>query len=476
MFSEVNATIIDGNLGKNSSTGTGVQIKIGVGTPVSENPVLITNSMKVDEIKKKLGYTPLADSCIDATENGLKTIYALPMKADVDGEIGEVTKTGENKGTFKVTGKPNNAYDMVVKITETGDTNEGSFAYSIDGGNTFGEDITIPLGGTYVVPGTGLTLSFEDVQTEEKSFIANDAYSFATTSPTMNNASVLKAVERLMTFNMQYELIHVVGVSSKTLWAALQTEADVFMNTYKKPVLFVCEGRGVQEKETLEEYLEAMTAERKGISSRYVCVCLSVASYVRKDLRTQSINMAGVVTGLLGQAKESLSIGCVKQFPVSSAKLLKLLPEGIEEYSQVLDELGYTVFRQYNGLEDFYVSNANVMSPASSDFTYVENVRVLNRLVRGVCQKAAENIQAEVDPNDLEGSVKPMEAELNIPIEDAIRDKIISSGEVTIDTEDVNILVDETLNAHIEYVPMGTTRTFNLDFAVNNPYRSSSEQ
>lgn len=248
------------------------------------------------------------------------------------------------------------------------------------------------------------------------------------------------------------------------------------MNTYKKPVLFVCEGRGVQEKETLEEYLEAMTAERKGISSRYVCVCLSVASYVRKDLRTQSINMAGVVTGLLGQAKESLSIGCVKQFPVSSAKLLKLLPEGIEEYSQVLDELGYTVFRQYNGLEDFYVSNANVMSPASSDFTYVENVRVLNRLVRGVCQKAAENIQAEVDPNDLEGSVKPMEAELNIPIEDAIRDKIISSGEVTIDTEDVNILVDETLNAHIEYVPMGTTRTFNLDFAVNNPYRSSSEQ
>ena len=64
MFSEVNATIIDGNLGKNSSTGTGVQIKIGVGTPVSENPVLITNSMKADEIKKKLGYTPLADPAL----------------------------------------------------------------------------------------------------------------------------------------------------------------------------------------------------------------------------------------------------------------------------------------------------------------------------------------------------------------------------------------------------------------------------
>ena len=79
---------------------------------------------------------------------------------------------------------------------------KGSFAYSIDGGNTFGEDITIPLGGTYVVPGTGLTLSFEDVQTEEKSFIANDAYSFATTSPTMNNAKCSESSGK--THDIQY--------------------------------------------------------------------------------------------------------------------------------------------------------------------------------------------------------------------------------------------------------------------------------
>ncbi len=476
MFSEVNAKIEDGNLGKNSSTGTGIQVKIGVGTPESETPILITNTMKVDEIKAKLGYTPLADACIDATENGLKTIYVIPMKADVDGEIGDITSTGNSQGTFSVEGKPNNAYDIVVKITETGDTNEGSFAYSIDGGNNFGDDITIPLGGSYEVPGTGLTLKFEDVTSEAKSFIADQTYGFSTTSPTMNNASVLKVVEKLMIFNTQYELIHVVGVSGKTLWAALQTEAETFMTTYKKPIIFLCEGRGATDDETLDEYLAAMTAERKGISSRYVCVSISVASYVRKDLRTQSINMAGVISGLLGVAKESLSIGCVKEFPISSAKLLKLLPEGIEEYSEALDALGYTVFRQYNGLEDFYVSNANVMSPSNSDYTYVENVRVLNRIVRGVCLQATNNIQAEVDPEDLEGSIKPMESELNIPIEEAIRDKIISSGEASINTENVNILVDETLDVSVEYVPMGTARRFNITFAVNNPYSSSSEQ
>ena len=48
--------------------------------------------------------------------------------------------------------------------------------------------------------------------------------------------------------------------------------------------------------------------------------------------------------------KGSLSIGCVKDFPISSAKLLKLIPEGISEYTEKLDEMGYTVFRQYTGL------------------------------------------------------------------------------------------------------------------------------
>ena len=76
-----------------------------------------------------------------------------------------------------------------------------------------------------------------------------------------------------------------------------------------------------------------------------------------------------------------------KDFPISSAKLLKLIPEGISEYTEKLDEMGYTVFRQYTGLENYYVSNANTLAPDNSDFPYVENVRVLNRIVREVTKK-----------------------------------------------------------------------------------------
>ena len=178
-------------------------------------------------------------------------------------------------------------------------------------------------------------------------------------------------------------------------------------------------------------------------------------------------------TTLIGEAKESLSIGCVEEFPISCAKLQKMVPEGIETYSEEFDAMGYTVMRRYAGRDDFYVANANVMAPPGSDFPYVESVRVLNRIVRDIAMQASDKIQAEVDPNDLEGSVAKIEAHLNIALEQCERDKVISSGEVTIDTENLNILADETMDVRVVWVPMGTVRRFNLTFAVNNPASGS---
>lgn len=473
MYSEIDVKVEDGNLGRGSGGVDRAQVKIGVSSATSSVPMLITNTMSPDEIKEKLGYSPLADACVDATENGLKTIYAIPVTADVQGSTSNVTHTGTGTGTVSVTGSPNNAYDIAVDIVTSGNTNDGTFRYSIDGGNNFSDELTIPLNGEYEITGTGLTIKFADAADGEESFIENDAYAFSTTAPTMSNASVLKAVESLIDFNKTIEVCHIVGVSGKALWAALQSEAKDFLNLYKKPLIFLCEARSCGEGETLDEYMAAMESERKGISSLYVCVSLTYAIYQRKDLRVQTINMAGVISGLIGSAKESLSIGCVEEFQVSCAKLLKMVPEGIEAYSEQFDVMGYTVFRQYSGRDDFYVANANVMAPAGSDFPYVESVRVLNRIVREIAKQASDKIQAEVDPEDLEGSVAKIEAHLNIAMEKCERDKIISSGEATIDTENLNILADETMDVQVVWVPMGTVRRFNLTFAVNNPASGS---
>ena len=67
-------------------------------------------------------------------------------------------------------------------------------------------------------------------------------------------------------------------------------------------------------------------------------------------------------------------------------------------------------------------------------------------------------------------SIAVIQARLQAPIEEAVRDKVISSGSVTIDTENLNILVDETLEVRVSYVPMGHVREMNITFGLENPY------
>ena len=144
-----------------------------------------------------------------------------------------------------------------------------------------------------------------------------------------------------------FEFVHIVGVSAKALWASLCTLANDFLTKYKRPLYFVCEARGKRADESLEEYVNAMLEERKGINNMYIQVVCSNSRYQRMDGRVQDINNAGIVTGLYGRAKESQSIGEVKSFPISEAKIQKLLPEGIEDYIETLDKAKFVTCLLY---------------------------------------------------------------------------------------------------------------------------------
>lgn len=471
MYGDVNATVEDGKLGRSSSTGAGTQFKIGVSGVKTNTPILITGSMDAKKIKDKVGITPLADACIDSVEWGAEKIYAIPVAATTQGTVGDVVAERTGNGTFTVTGNPNNAYDIVVKIVDEGENNEASFQYSLDGGNTFTEEMTIPLAGEAELTDTGMKAVFEEAEGGD-SFKEGDTFRFSTTAPSMNNEDVIAAVKSLINNSVAFEFIHIVGTSSKALWASLCTLASDFLTKYKRPLFFVCEARTKGEDETLDEYVKAMEEERKGINSIYVQVVCSNSRYQRMDGRVQDINNAGIVTGLYCQAKESQSIGEVKSFSISEAKMLKLLPEGIEDYISVLDSLKYLTLRQYVGKEDYFVTSANMMSPEGSDYLYAEDVRVSNRLVKAVRAYALEELQTEIDPGDLEVSIANLQENLNTPVEEAENDKIISSGRLTINTQDLNILVDETIDVRVSYVPMGHVRTINLTFAVENPVSS----
>ena len=465
---DVTFVVEDGSLGNSGSTGTGVHVKIGASPVEAAVPILITGSMKPEQIKEKLGLSPLADACIDSVENGASRIYCVPVRPETAGTNGEVAHSGTGEGTVSVSGTPNNAYDIILKITEDGPPNTAAFCCSVNGGYSYDTEETIPLGGKKELAGTGITLTFAE------EFKAGDTYRFSTTAPVVSNSAVLKAVESLYPSDLDCECIHVAVTSAKALWASLAASAELFLALDKRPVFFLCEARNKGAEESLDKYAAALKAEAKGIDSYYVQVCSAWSQYTRWDGREQCINNAGIVAGLYGIAGVAQSIGRVDTFSISEAKMTRLMPEGIEDYISELDDAGYLTWRKYYGIAGCYVNNARVLCREGSDYRYAEHVRVLNKMIREIYKQAVNMVQMDISASDdMETDINNILETLNIPLEDMAEAGELSSGSVSIeDLEHVNILQDERLDLVVSFVPRGYVREFRFSLAMENPYRN----
>ncbi len=465
---DVTMNVEDGSLGNQSSTGENVHVKIGVSAVKSDTPLLITAAMKPEQIKEKIGLSPLYDAALDSIENGAPKLYCIPVEPKKKGKAGEVKHLGTGTGTATVSGDANNAYEVTIQITEPGALNTAACKYSVNGGYTYSDEVTIPVGGALEIPYTGLTVAFEG------EFAEGDVYSFSSTAPEIDNATVLAAVESLYNSALDFEFIHIVGTSAKALWAALGSAANQFLKQYKRPVWFLCEARYIGADESLDDYAAALKAEAKGIDNYFVQVCAAYSQYTRWDGRSGIINNAGIVAGLYGLAGVQESIGRVDTYSISEAKMTALMPAGIEDYISDLDDAKFLTFRKYYGITGCYVNNARVLCKDGSDYRYTEHVRVLCKMMRQIYKTAVPMLQMDIDAgDDMETDINNMLERLMIPLEDMETAGEISSAELSVDNiNEINILQDEELPVNLKFVPRGYVREFKFNFAMDNPYRN----
>jgi hypothetical protein len=183
------------------------------------NQVLAITSTK--QAKEVFGGGPLPEAIAVAIAQGAGLVYAVRANASVAGTIGTVQKTGTGTGNLSVTGSPNDAYEVVVRITRAGARGTAAFIYSLDGGDTYSPEIAVPSSGTYALPGTGITLTFTD-GASGTSFEVGDTYTFTTTAPAYSLADLNAAIDALFTqAQLRYQFVHVVGAATPTVAAAV---------------------------------------------------------------------------------------------------------------------------------------------------------------------------------------------------------------------------------------------------------------
>lgn len=470
-MNDVTHKVTDGLLGGFAESGEGVHIKVGASYIPTKEAVVITGGRSLEYIRKQLGLSPLADAVMDSIEYGAAKIFCIPILPDVPGTITQGSDiVSENSGSVTLIGMPSNSFRVVVQMTGKGGLNVAAFRYSLNGGYSFSDELSVPLSGKYEIPDTGLALGFQ--LSEGQEYEIGDIYQWTTTAPQLTNERIIAGIHRIRNLKQEAELVHIVGSTTADTWAAIAAQQAELMTEKHKPLMFVLEAYAKNDDETMEAYLESLEQARKAVKNYELQVVVTRALYVGMDNVARDCNVAGIICGLYAKVGVHKSIGETAAVSLSEEKILRLLPEGIiDDDIEELDRMGYLTLRQYDGLAGYYVNNARMLGPDNTDYPYAEDVRTLNKIIRETRKKALLELQSDVDLDNPEADLQAKVAFIKSALDVMIEAQEISSADIIIPDGVADKLAHTgTLSLQVRYRQRGIIRNIEIDLGKQNPY------
>lgn len=179
-----------------------------------------------------------------------------------------------------------------------------------------------------------------------------------------------------------------------------------------------------------------------------------------------SVTSIGTVLGLVSRAAVHESIGWVKKFPTGISVPAfgngQLVRETDREVLEQLDTNRYLFFVTQVGQAGSYVNDSHTMADPRSDYAMIENVRTMDKAVRGVraalIPELGGNIYTDAESGKLQPySISHLETTANRALEDMEKAGELSGYRVEIDP-DQDVLSTSTVEIVIRQVGVGVMR------------------
>jgi hypothetical protein len=307
--------------------------------------------------------------------------------------IGPVVHTGTGSPVVTASGSVAMAADLTLKVVSGGALNEATYQLSLDG-DVFGPVRTVPASGEIGAGDTGVTLTVSSAS----DLVAGDTYACRLLPPVPSISAVMDAIEEPLGL-YDVEFVYVVGPSDAVDWAAMGAQADVLWNAHR-PTFFLAETRLPYAGETLDDWTAAMVAERQEYAHRFVAVCCAFGE-VSDSTGTRLLrNWAGLAAGRILSIPVMRAIGRVRDGGVSQGTL----PSGYtDSMQQILEQEGYITAKNYAGLYAPYFGDAKTLADVTSDYQYLEVLRVVFKAVRKARIAALKSMHDEVGDPVAEG-------------------------------------------------------------------------
>lgn len=196
------------------------------------------------------------------------------------------------------------------------------------------------------------------------------------------------------------------------------------------------------------------------------------ALYTDEENKTEkaSVSGLGVLLGLVSRAAVHESPAWIEKFPTGidipafgDGTLLKTLDRAVVE---ALDKSRYLFFVTYSGMSGSYLNDSHTMDAPTSDYAFIENVRTMDKAVRGIrtylLPKLGGNIYIDKATGQLQThSVEYLQMAAQRALEDMEKAGELSGYKVEIDP-DQNVLATSEIEFVIRPVGVGVVRRFKI--------------
>jgi hypothetical protein len=200
----IDINVVDGNL---SLTRPGSDRMLVVGPSSLGTAVQFNTFAQIPALIAKLGRGPAVTAAAHIiSQSGSVDVLSVP--ASVAAFTEAVTHVGASGGagtggTLTVAGTPTEIFIVTVRIRTGGAKGVARFDYTLDA-QTYSAIRTVPTSGTFVVPETGLTLTFDDTSDP---FVEGETYKFSSLPKTLNADDIDDAAEALSSVGTRWKAI-----------------------------------------------------------------------------------------------------------------------------------------------------------------------------------------------------------------------------------------------------------------------------
>jgi len=459
---DVTESIQDGALGIIPESTDNIALVVGVCSQGTTNVIQSFGDKK--SLVAALGSGPLVDAAALILDTAGGPVDCVRIAATTAGAAGAVTTAGTGTATMTVAGAALDEYVVQIVITAAGANLAAltaAFKYTLDGGNNWSSPIAMPVGGVYAIPGTNITVTFAD-----GTFVVADTYSFNATQPLYAGSDLTTTMAAILADPREWNFLFAVGPpASESAAATLVGTLDTIMSSAETSFRFAFALVEIP-KDTDANIIAALA----NTTSKRVMGCAGtemLVSTVNGLVRERS--SAYVAAARIAAVPIHEDLGRVRTGPVLGVSSLVR----DERATPGLDAARLTTLRTIVGQPGYYITNGRMLAPAGSDFTYVQNRRVMDKACKvardGLMEYLNDSVRLNADGTIQEIDARAIEAYVNAQLDAELVSAGHASSTAVLVDRTHNIASDSTMPVTVRILPLGYAKFITVDIGFTSP-------